>query len=96
MEFLVAYDVATDTSEGRKRLRKVAQICEAHGQRVQKSVFECTLNAAELEVLLHKLWRVMEQAEDSLRVYRLREPRERHTRLLGVQPRFDLHEPLVV
>jgi CRISPR-associated protein Cas2 len=96
MEFLVAYDVATVTAEGRKRLRKVAQVCEAHGQRVQKSVFECTLNAAELEVLMHRLWRVMEQTEDSLRVYRLREPRERYLKLLGVQPEFDLHDPLVV
>ena len=96
MELLVAYDVATDTAEGRKRLRKVAQVCEAHGQRVQKSVFECTLNAAELEVLMHRLWRVMEQTEDSLRVYRLREPRERYLKLLGLQPEFDLHEPLVV
>jgi CRISPR-associated protein Cas2 len=96
MEFLVAYDVATVTAEGRKRLRKVAQICESHGQRVQKSVFECTLNAAQLEVLMHRLWRVMEQTEDSLRVYRLREPRERYLRLLGTQPRFDLHEPIIV
>jgi CRISPR-associated protein Cas2 len=96
MEFLVAYDVATDTAQGRKRLRKVAQVCEAHGQRVQKSVFECTLNAAELEVLVHRLWRVMEPMEDSLRIYRLREPRQRYLRLLGTQPEFDLHEPIVV
>jgi CRISPR-associated protein Cas2 len=96
MEFLVAYDVATVTAAGRKRLRKVAHLCEAHGQRVQKSVFECTLNAAQLEVLMHRLWRVMEQSEDSLRVYRLREPRERYLRLLGIQPEFDLHEPIVV
>jgi CRISPR-associated protein Cas2 len=96
MEFLVAYDVATDTAEGRKRLRKVAQVCEAHGQRVQKSVFECTLNAAQLEVLMHRLWQVMEQSQYSLRVYRLREPRERYLRPLGTQPKFDLHEPIVV
>ena len=96
MEFLVAYDVATDTAEGRKRLRKVAQVCEAHGQRVQKSVFECTLKAAELEVLMHRLWRVMDQGADSLRIYRLREPRHRHLRMLGTQPEFDLHEPIVV
>ncbi len=96
MELLVAYDVSTESAEGRKRLRKVAQVCEAHGQRVQKSVFECTLNAAELEVLEHKLWRVMNRAEDSLRIYRLREPRTRYVRLLGVQPLFDMHEPLIV
>ena len=96
MEFLVAYDVSTGTAAGRRRLRRVAQVCEAHGQRVQKSVFECTLNAAELEVLLHRLYREMDPKEDSLRVYRLREPRSRYLRLLGTQPKFDLHDPLIV
>ena len=96
MELLVAYDVSTEDAEGRKRLRKVAQVCEAHGIRVQKSVFECTLNAAELELLMHKLWQVMDAKADSLRVYRLREPRERYIRLLGTQPRYDIHEPLIV
>ena len=96
MEYLVAYDISTEDAEGRKRLRKVAQVCEAHGQRVQKSVFECTLNAAELELLMHKLWRVIKTSEDSVRVYRLREPRQRHVRLMGAQPYYDIHEPIVV
>jgi CRISPR-associated protein Cas2 len=96
MEYLVAYDIATDDADGRRRLRKVAQVCEAHGQRVQKSVFECSLNAAELELLVHKLWKVIEASADSVRIYRLREPRHRHLRLPGAQPEFDLHEPLVV
>ena len=96
MELLVTYDVSTESAEGRKRLRKVAHVCEAHGQRVQKSVFECRLNAAEVEVLMHRLWRVIEPREDSLRIYRLREPLQRHLRLIGTQPEFDLREPLVV
>jgi CRISPR-associated protein Cas2 len=96
MELLVAYDVATESAEGRKRLRKVAQVCEAHGQRVQKSVFECTLTAAELELLMHRLWQLMDPRADSLRVYRLREPRQRYLRTLGAQPRFVMHDPLIV
>ena len=48
MEVLVAYDVSTDTAAGRRRLRRVAKVCEGHGQRVQKSVFECILNPAEM------------------------------------------------
>lgn len=96
MEYLVTYDVSTETAEGRRRLRKVAQVCEAHGQRVQKSVFECVLNAAELELLMHKLWSVIDVNTDSLRIYRLREPRERHVKLIGVQPRFDIHDPLII
>ena len=47
MLVLVTYDVNTETSAGRKRLRKVAKACVNHGQRVQNSVFECLLDAAQ-------------------------------------------------
>ena len=93
---LVTYDVATDTPAGRRRLRRVAQVCEAYGQRVQKSVFECVVNLAELELLRHRLAAEIEPAEDSLRIYRLREPRQRYVEIMGREPRFDLRDPLVV
>lgn len=96
MEILVTYDVATETAAGRRRLRKVADLCEAHGQRVQKSVFECTLDAARLEELRHGLAKVMNEEEDSLRIYRLQEPRERYVQVVGRKPSHDLHDPLVV
>lgn len=96
MEILITYDVTTETAEGRRRLRAVAKICEAYGQRVQKSVFECTLTAAQLELLLHRLRLEINPREDSLRVYRLREPRERYLTALGRQPTFDVREPLVL
>jgi CRISPR-associated protein Cas2 len=96
MEYLVCYDVSTETPEGRKRLRRVAKACEAFGQRVQKSVFECTLDAGGMELLKARLKRVMHAEEDSLRFYRLLEPRERHVQVMGRQLEFDLHDPLVV
>ena len=96
MEILVAYDVSTETEAGRKRLRKVAKLCEAFGQRVQKSVFECVLNEADLERLRHRLTYAIDPEVDSLRFYRLQEPRERYLQTLGRQPRFDLRDPLVV
>jgi CRISPR-associated protein Cas2 len=96
MEVLVAYDVATDDAAGRRRLRRVAQVCMAYGQRVQKSVFECVLNEAALELLKHRLAREMEKSKDSVRIYRLMEPRERHLSLIGKQPAFDIHDPLLV
>lgn len=96
MELLVAYDVATDTPEGQRRLRRVADICEAFGQRVQKSVFECTLNDGQVELMISRLVREISDDQDSLRIYRLREPRARYLRALGKQLRFDLHEPLVL
>lgn len=96
MEILVTYDVATETAEGQKRLRRVAKVCEAFGQRVQKSVFECTLSPADLEQLKRKLARVIDETEDSLRLYRLQEPRHKHVQVLGRQIAYDLHDPLVV
>ena len=44
MLIIVTYDVSTETKEGRRRLRRVAKVCESMGQRVQKSVFECQVD----------------------------------------------------
>ena len=96
MEILVAYDVATDTLAGRRRLRKVAQICLAFGQRVQKSVFECTLNETQLEQLEHRLVRCINEREDSLRIYRLREPREQFLKTYRIVHEIDFGAPLIM
>jgi CRISPR-associated protein Cas2 len=90
MEVLVAYDVSTESRAGRRRLRRVAKACEGYGQRVQQSVFECALTEVQLERLLRRLLAEIEPAEDSLRVYRLVEPRERHVWTYGVDRRIDL------
>jgi CRISPR-associated protein Cas2 len=96
MEILVTYDVATETAAGRRRLRHVAKICLAHGQRVQKSVFEVTIDAGAFEVMKHRLRGAIDPAEDSLRLYRLQEPRARYVEELGRPLDHDLHEPLVL
>ncbi len=96
MEILVAYDVSTESSAGRARLRKVAKICEGFGQRVQKSVFECVLSDAQLLQLEHRLGVAIDSDADSLRIYRLREPRGRFVRVLGRDVAHDIHDPLVL
>ena len=90
MEVLVAYDVSTESREGRRRLRRVAKACEGYGQRVQQSVFECSLSEVQLERLMQRLVGEIDQVEDSLRVYRLVEPRERYVRTFGIDRRVDL------
>ena len=92
----MTYDVSTETPAGRKRLRKVAEVCLGYGQRVQKSVFECRVTEAQLEELEDRLQRAMDEGEDRLRVYRLAGPRERHVRVFGVTPPHDFREPLIV
>lgn len=95
MELLVTYDVSTESAQGRSRLRRVAKVCQGYGQRVQKSVFECVVNSMEMELMIHRLVSIIDLKEDSLRVYRLREPYERHVQLFGKRPEFNLREPLV-
>ena len=95
MEVLVVYDVATEDAAGRRRLRRVAQACEAYGQRVQKSVFECLINDADLEMLTARLRAEIDETADSIRIYRLREPLGRHLRTLGAGPSFDQRDPLI-
>lgn len=92
---LVTYDVSTETHEGRRRLRKVAQVCTGFGIRVQKSVFECTLSEAQLTRLVAMLQRVIDEAEDSLRVYPI--PADKHAVLVfGIDRQLDLEGLLLV
>ena len=72
MLIIVTYDVSTETSAGRRRLRRVAKICEGMGQRVQKSVFECKVNAMQYDDLERRLVAEIDEDEDNLRFYRLR------------------------
>ena len=52
---LVAYDVNTETCEGRRRLRRVARACLDYGQRVQNSVFECEVDPSQWASLRARL-----------------------------------------
>lgn len=95
MELLVTYDVNTETPEGRRRLRRVANVCCRFGQRVQFSVFECVIDAGQLAMLVHQLQQEVDAKEDSLRIYHLREPRARYVQVLGRSLDYDQREPLV-
>lgn len=96
MEILVTYDVNTETAAGRRRLRRVARVCEKYGQRVQYSVFECVVDGAQLASLTHELSEEIDVASDSLRIYRLQEPRSRYVQSLGRALAHDQREPLII
>ncbi len=96
MHILVAYDVATESPAGRKRLRKIAQACLNFGQRVQKSVFECSVNEMQFEELTRRLEKIINEQEDSLRMYRLAQPKEQYLRVYGIDTSVDFEEPLVL
>lgn len=96
MLVIVSYDVSTETAAGRRRLRRVARVCESMGQRVQKSVFECRVDAAQFETLERRLLAEIEPSEDCLRFYRLTEPVRLHVKEYGVFKATDFEGPLVI
>jgi CRISPR-associated protein Cas2 len=96
MLIIVTYDVSTETGAGRKRLRRVAKVCESVGQRVQKSVFECRVDLMGYEDLERRLLKEIDEREDNLRLYRLTEPVELHVKEYGNFRATDFDAPLVV
>ena len=96
MLILVCYDVSTETKAGRRRLRRVAKVCESTGQRVQKSVFECQLDVAQFEVLERKLLAEIDLQQDCLRLYRIPESRGFEVLEHGKFKAVDFDGPLVL
>lgn len=96
MLVLVCYDVSTETKQGRRRLRRVAKVCESTGQRVQKSVFECKLDVAQFETLERQLLAEINALEDCLRLYRIPDTRGFEVIEHGSFKSVDFDGPLVL
>ncbi|MDO4574949.1 MAG: CRISPR-associated endonuclease Cas2 [Planctomycetia bacterium] len=96
MLVLITYDVNTQTPEGRKRLRQVAKQCVNYGQRVQNSVFECILDAAQLRQVQNILEKIIDKETDSLRFYTLGNHYQHKVEHFGAKPSVDLDGPLLL
>ena len=96
MLVIVCYDVNTETRAGRRRLRRVAKVCESTGQRVQKSVFECRVDLAQMEELERRLLREISLEEDCLRLYRMSDAKGCEVREHGRFRATDFDEPLIL
>ncbi|MBX3634238.1 MAG: CRISPR-associated endonuclease Cas2 [Rubrivivax sp.] len=96
MLVIVCYDVNTETRAGQRRLRRVAKACEAVGQRVQKSVFECQVDVARMEALERRLLDLMDLEADCLRLYRMADTKGCEVRQHGKFRATDFDAPLVL
>jgi CRISPR-associated protein Cas2 len=96
MMVLVSYDVSTIDRAGRKRLRRVAKICQNYGQRVQNSVFECPVDPAQWAQLRHLLLQEYNPKEDSLRFYQLGSNWKGRVEHFGIKTVLNLDDPMVV
>jgi len=68
--YVVTYDISCD-----KRRKKVSNLLEGYGRRVQYSVFECVLAKDKFDELRLRLKKCFKSGEDSIRFYAL----SRHT-----------------
>ncbi|MFN4325600.1 MAG: CRISPR-associated endonuclease Cas2 [Azonexus sp.] len=96
MLVIVCYDVNTETRDGRRRLRRIARLCEGIGQRVQKSVFECQIDRARFEALERDLIAEIKVDEDNLRFYRIAELHGYEVREHGCFRATNFDAPLIL
>ncbi len=68
--YVVAYDIPDD-----KRRKKVSDLLEGYGRRVQYSVFELVLTPQKFDQLRRRLQKQVKLSEDSVRFY----PLSKHT-----------------
>lgn len=96
MLVLITYDVNTADAAGRRRLRKIAKECVNYGQRVQNSVFECLLNAAQCRKLQATLCSVMDSEKDSPRFYYLGNQYEKKIEHFGCKNTYMPEDTLLI
>jgi CRISPR-associated protein Cas2 len=95
MLVLITYDVNVQDAAGRRRLRRVAKVCQDHGQRVQNSVFECLVEPAMWVSLKGQLEQEINPEQDSLRYYFLGSNWQRRVEHVGAKPTYDPEGPLI-
>lgn len=78
MFYLVSYDIPDD-----KRRTKLAKTLKDFGDRVQYSVFECILDNRLLESMKKKITGLIDESEDSVRIYDLCAGCEKNIVIIG-------------
>ena len=96
MLVLITYDVNTETSAGKTRLRKVARQCVNYGRRVQNSVFECILDNAQCILLKSALTDLIDPERDSLRFYYLGNNYKTKVEHIGVERGLSADDTLIL
>lgn len=62
--YVIAYDISND-----KRRRKIVTCLEKYGTRINKSVFECMLTKAQLNIVIEELEMISIVKFDSIAIY---------------------------
>lgn len=89
--YVVTYDICDD-----KRRKKVADLLEGYGQRVQYSVFECYLNSQQYQELRKRLRKRVNLSEDSIRFYPLSRHTHRQVETWGNMPLTEIPRSTII
>jgi CRISPR-associated protein Cas2 len=82
--------------DGQRRLRQVARACTDYGQRVQFSVFECSLTPDLWIKLKTRLENIIDPKLDSLRYYYLGSNWKNRVEHVGAKRTYDVEGPLII
>lgn len=96
MYVLITYDVETASPEGQRRLRQVARECTNYGQRVQNSVFECSISPAQFTELRLRLLSIIDKKKDSIRFYFLGNNYSKRVEYIGLITSYNVEDELIV
>ena len=96
MDILITYDIADTDGAGGLRLRRIAEVCEKYGQRVQFSVFACRLSPTRLARMVGEVEDVIDRDLDSVIVYRFPGSIDNATLSLGRSQGRKLGQPWVL
>jgi len=96
MMVVVTYDVNTETPEGKRRLRNIANVCKDYGLRVQNSVFECVVSPAQEVELKKRLLEIINEDSDSLRLYNLGGNYRSRIEHIGSKNVFDIDNIMIL
>lgn len=79
--YVISYDIVCN-----KKRNRVANVLKDYGIRIQKSVFECMLDAKALKELLGKIGEIIDKKTDSVLVYMQCAACVGKNRFLGTKP----------
>ena len=95
MLVLVTYDIAVSSSNGQHRLGKAAKVCINYGRRVQNSVYECIVDAAEYQQLKQELLAIIDNEEDTVRFYKIGNNYRSKVEYYGLDNGIDIDSELI-
>lgn len=89
--YIVAYDIPSN-----RRRKKVSDILEGYGKRVQYSVFELVLAKSKYDEMRRRLSRYVNFEEDSLRFYPISQHTLEQVEIWGGVPLTQVQKSIIV